>query len=184
MSSRNAPLGLIIESDEDNEAHYVEIPKADYRSVKNSILNLEFDVKQARLRLVGSTEDLQLPIKQKATTMSFERPIVKKVLNAVPKNLGTLKIEGTIYIPIILVALVLRKAKGFDTRYASELTKEINEYIDINIDRPKIAIDNISRELRKDNILDLEWLVYKENGRKPLFALNDKWINYWKRYLK
>jgi hypothetical protein len=72
--------------------------------------------------LVGSTEDLQLPIKQKTTTMSFERPIDKKILNAVPKNLGTFKIEGTIYIPIILVTLVLRKAKGFDTSYASELT--------------------------------------------------------------
>jgi hypothetical protein len=184
MSSRNAPLGLIIESDEDNEAHYVEIPKADYRSVKNSILNLEFDDRQGRLKLVGSTEDLQLPIKQKTTTMSFERPIDKKVLNAVPKNLGTLKIDGTIYIPIILVALVLRKAKGFDTSYASELTKEINEHIDININRPKIATNNMSRELRKDDILDLEWLVFKENGRKPLFALNDKWRKYWKRYLK
>jgi hypothetical protein len=116
--------------------------------------------------------------------MFFEKPIDKKVLNAVPKNLGSLKIEGTIYIPIILAAFVLRKAKGFDTSYASELKKEINEHIDININRPKIATNNMSRELRKDDILDLEWLVFKENGRKPLFALNDKWRKYWKRYLK
>jgi hypothetical protein len=90
--------------------------------------------------------------------MFFEKPIDKKVLNAVPKNLGSLKIEGTIYIPIILAAFVLRKAKGFDTSYASELKKEINEHIDININRPKIATNNMSRELRKDDILDLAWL--------------------------
>lgn len=184
MSSRNAPLGLIIASDENNEVQYVEIPKADYRSVKNSILNLEIGHGQRRLELVSCTDDLQLPIKQKITTLAVEKPIDKKLLNAIPKNIGTLKITGTIYVPMILVALVLRKAKGFNNSYASELTKVINEHIVVNINRPKIATNNMSRELRKDDILDLAWLVFQENGRKPLFSLNDKWRKYWKLYFK
>ncbi|EGX8054587.1 hypothetical protein JHG10_004402 [Salmonella enterica subsp. enterica serovar Infantis] len=39
MSSSSAPLGLIIESDENDELKYIEVPKSDYRSVKNSILD-------------------------------------------------------------------------------------------------------------------------------------------------
>jgi hypothetical protein len=182
MSSRNAPLGLIIESDENDEVQYIEVPKSDYRSVKNSILDLEIDHGQSRLELVTSTEHLQLPNKQKITTIAVEKTLDKKLLSAIPKNIGTLKITGTIYIPIILVALVLRKAKGFDTSCASDLTKVINEHIVININRPKIATNNMSRELRKDNTLDLDWLVFQKNGRNPLFSLNDKWMKYWKLY--
>ena len=182
MSSKNAPLGLIIESDENDDAQYVEVPKSDYRSVKNSILDLESNPDQSRLDLVTSTEDLQLPFKQNKTTRSIEKPIDKKLLNAIPKNIGTLKITGTIYVPIILVALVLRKARGFDTSYAAELTNIINEHIVININRPKIATNNMSRELRKDNVLDLDWLDFKENGRTPLFSLNSEWKKYWKLY--
>jgi hypothetical protein len=40
----------------------------------------------------------------------------------------------------------------------------------------------MSRELRKDNTLDLDWLVFQKNGRNPLFSLNDKWRKYWKLY--
>ncbi|MGI1986180.1 hypothetical protein [Shewanella glacialipiscicola] len=182
MSSRNAPLGLIIESDDNDEFQYVEMPKSDYRSVKNSILDLEIVHGQSRLDLIISTEYLQLPNKQKTTTKSVEKPLDKNLLNAIPQNIGTLKITGTIYIPIILVALVLRKAKGFDTSCASDLTKVINDHIVININRPKIATNNMSRELRKDNILDLDWLSFQKNGRNPLFSLNDKWKKNWKLY--
>jgi hypothetical protein len=182
MSSKNAPLGLIIESDENDKVQYVEIPKADYKSVKNSILDLEINHGQTRFELVTSTDHLQLPSNQNKTTKSVEKPIDKKILNAIPKNIGTLKITGTIYIPIILVALVLRKAKGFEASYASELTKAINEHIVININRPKIATNNMSRQLRTDDILDLEWLIYEENGRNPLFSLNEKWKKHWRLY--
>ncbi|MBO1897521.1 hypothetical protein HNW13_017430 [Shewanella sp. BF02_Schw] len=136
----------------------------------------------ARLDLITSTEYLQLPNKQKTTTKSVEKPLDKTLLNAIPQNIGTLKIAGTIYIPIILVALVLRKAKGFDTSCASDLTKVINDHIVININRPKIATNNMSRELRKDNILDLDWLSFQKNGRNPLFSLNDNWKKNWKLY--
>jgi hypothetical protein len=78
MSSMSAPLGLIIESDEDNKAHYVEIPKAGYKSVKNSILNLASDDRQGRFKLVGSTEDLQLPTKQKTTKCLLKSLLTKK----------------------------------------------------------------------------------------------------------
>jgi hypothetical protein len=78
MSSMSAPLGLIIESDEDNKAHYVEIPKAGYKSVKNSILNLASDDRQGRFKLVGSTEDLQLPTKQKTTKCFLKSLLTKK----------------------------------------------------------------------------------------------------------
>ncbi len=83
---------------------------------------------------------------------------------------------------MILVALVLRKAKGFDESCAADLTRTINEYIEINVNRPKIATNNMSRELRKEDILALPWLRFKENGRKPLFSLNEKWNKYWEIY--
>lgn len=184
MSSKNAPLGLIIDSNDNDELHYIEIPKSDYRSVRNSILDLEGDSGQLRLNLITSTEQLQLPNNQNKTKKFVERSIDKKIINSIPESIGTLKIFGTIYIPIILVALVLRKAKGFETSHASELTRVINDHIVININRPKISTNNMSRELRKDNILDLPWLNFHENGRKPLFSLNEKWSEYWESYFE
>ncbi|WP_320721107.1 hypothetical protein, partial [Enterobacter sp. 296B2] len=97
-------------------------------------------------------------------------------------NNGSLKISGTIYIPIIMVALALRKARGFDKSHAVELTKIINEHIVIDVNRPKIATNNMSRELRKDNILDLPWLEFHENGRNPQFSLRSNWKDYWYQY--
>lgn len=180
MSSSSAPLGLIIESDENDELKYIEIPKSDYRSVKNSILDFENN-HQLRLNLVTSTDHLQLPIKS-GKHKNVERPIDNKIINSIPKNIGSLKIEGTIYIPIIMVALALRKARGFDRSHAVELTKIINEHIVIDVNRPKIATTNMSRELRKDDILDLPWLEFHENGRNPQFALRSNWKEYWSQY--
>ncbi|EPB9884785.1 hypothetical protein ACR6U3_001930 [Yersinia enterocolitica] len=183
ISSSSAPLGLIIASDESDELKYIEVPKSDYRSVKNSILDFEDLNSQLRLNLVMSTDHIQLPInsiKQK----NVEKPIDNKILNSIPKNIGTIKIEGTIYIPIIMVALVLRKVRGFDKSHAVELTKIINENIVTDIKRPKIATNNMSRELRKDNILDLPWLEFHENGRSPLFSLHPNWKEYWEKYFE
>ncbi|MNC05990.1 hypothetical protein D3C75_534910 [compost metagenome] len=180
MSSSSAPLGLIIESDENDELKYIEIPKSDYRSVKNSILNFE-NVHQLRLNLVTSSEDLQLPINN-GKHKNVEKPIDSRIINSIPKNIGSLKIAGTIYIPIIMVALALRKARGFERSHAVELTKIINDHIVIDVNRPKIATNNMSRELRKDNILDLPWLEFHENGRNPQFALRSSWKDYWYQY--
>ena len=180
MSSSSAPLGLIIESDENDELKYIEIPKSDYRSVKNSILDFE-SCQQLRLNLVTSTEHLQLPINN-GKHKHVEKPIDSKIINSIPKNIGSLKIAGTIYIPIIMVALALRKARGFDKSHAVELTKIINEHIVIDVNRPKIATNNMSRELRKDNILDLPWLEFHENGRNPQFSLRSNWKDYWYQY--
>ncbi|EMF0923738.1 MULTISPECIES: ORC-CDC6 family AAA ATPase [Enterobacteriaceae] len=180
MSSSSAPLGLIIESDENDELKYIEIPKSDYRSVKNSILNFE-NVPQLRLNLVTSSEDLQLPVNN-GKHKNVEKPIDSRIINSIPKNIGSLKIAGTIYIPIIMVALALRKARGFERSHAVELTKIINEHIVIDANRPKIATNNMSRELRKDNILDLPWLEFHENGRNPQFALRSCWKEHWYQY--
>ncbi|MHA7846578.1 ORC-CDC6 family AAA ATPase [Serratia sp. D1N4] len=180
MSSSSAPLGLIIESDENDELKYIEIPKSDYRSVKNSILDFE-NIHQLRLNLVTSSEDLQLPINN-GKHKSVEKPIDSRIINSIPKNIGSLKIAGTIYIPIIMVALALRKARGFERSHAVELTKIINDHIVIDVNRPKIATNNMSRELRKDNILDLPWLEFHENGRNPQFALRSSWKDYWYQY--
>ncbi|HIH9514368.1 hypothetical protein LMR84_16470 [Klebsiella variicola] len=180
MSSSSAPLGLIIDSDENDELKYIEIPKSDYRSVKNSILEFE-STNQLRLNLVTSTDHLQLPVKG-GKHKNVERHIDNKIINSIPKNIGSLKIAGTIYIPIIMVALVLRKARGFEKSHAVELTKIINEHIVIDINRPKIANNNMSRELRKNNILDLPWLEFHENGRSPQFSLHPNWKEYWKQY--
>lgn len=81
-----------------------------------------------------------------------------------------------------MVALALRKARGFDKSHAVELTKIINEHIVIDVNRPKIATNNMSRELRKDNILDLPWLEFHENGRNPQFSLRSNWKDYWYQY--
>ncbi|HEM8126012.1 hypothetical protein [Providencia rettgeri] len=179
ISSKNAPLGLIIESNDDNELQYIEVPKSDYRSVNNSILDLDHN--QLSLGLVTSIEELQLPINNNEKKYA-EKNIDKNLINSIPHNIGVMKITGTIYIPIILVSLVLRKAKGFEKSQASELTKTINEYISTDINRPRIATNNMSRELRRDNILELEWLQFHENGRKPLFSLKDNWKKYWNSY--
>ncbi|WP_333901528.1 hypothetical protein [Enterobacter wuhouensis] len=184
MSSKNAPLGLIIEPDENDELQYIEVPKSDYRSVRNSILDLDQQDGQLRLNLITNTEQLQLPHNQNKTTRLIEKSIDKLLINSIPNNLGILKVAGTIYIPIILVALVLRKAKGYDHSYATELTKIINEYMTTNAGRPKLATNNMSRELRKEHILELPWLKYRENGRKPLFSLNEKWPHYWEVYFE
>ncbi|WP_052380013.1 MULTISPECIES: hypothetical protein [unclassified Pseudoalteromonas] len=185
MSSSNAPKGLIIESDENEEAHYIEIPKADYRSVKNSILDIEqLDSGQARFDLITSTDQLQLPKMKKNKSISLEKNINQNLLSKIPKDVGILKVDGSIYIPLIFVALVLRKAKGFDCSYSVELTNEINEIISLNMSRNKIASNNMSRELRKENILNLEWLTRLQNGRKPLFSLNDTWVKYWELYFE
>ncbi|WP_339686037.1 hypothetical protein [uncultured Pseudoalteromonas sp.] len=184
MSSTNAPKGLIIEADSDDESQYIEIPKADYRSVKNSILDIEvlLNEKQGRLDLIQSTADLQLPVNQKKTTIKLDKVIDKTILDLMPKNIGTLKVEGTIYIPLIFVSLVLKKIKGYDCSNATELTKEINEHIIIETDRPKIASNNMSRELRKEDFKNLGWLNHHKNGKKPLFSLKDGWEEYWENY--
>lgn len=180
MSSSSAPLGLIIESDENDELKYIEIPKSDYRSVKNSILTFE-NAHQLKLNLVTSSEDLQLPINN-GKHKNVEKPIDSIIINSIPKDIGLLKIDGTIYIPIIMVALALRKARGFERSHAVELTKIINDHIVIDVNRPKIATTNMSRELRKDNILDLPWLEFHEDGRNPQFALHSSWKDYWYQY--
>ncbi|GAB3411471.1 hypothetical protein GCM10027361_21000 [Erwinia aphidicola] len=180
MSTSSAPLGLIIEADENDDLKYIEIPKSDYRSVKNSILDFENN-NQLRLNLVSSTEHLQLPLNG-GRHKNVERAIDNKIINAIPKNIGTLKIGGTIYIPIIMVALALRKARGYEKSHAVDLTKVINEHIVIGVNRPKIATNNMSRELRKDNILELPWLEFHENGRNPQFSLHSSWKEYWKQY--
>lgn len=181
MSSKNAPLGLIIESDENDEIQYIEVPKSDYRSVRNAILNLDEVSGQLRLNLITNTEQLQLP-KNNKSMKSVEKLISRDIISSIPSNIGTLKVGGTIYIPVILVAMVLRKARGFNKSYAAELTKIINEHISLNVNRPKIATNNVSRELRKDTFLELPWLTFHENGHKPLFSLNENWREYWELY--
>jgi len=182
MSSKNAPLGLLIESDENDDLQYIEVPKSDYRSVRNSILDLDNDNGQLRLDLITSTAQLQLPSNNNKTKKLVEKSIDRALINSIPDNIGVLKVSGTIYIPIILISMVLREARGFKKSSASELTKICNEYININVNRPRIATNNMSRELRKDNILELPWLNYHENGRSPLFSLSEDWREYWERY--
>ena len=65
--------------------------------------------------------------------------------------------------------------KGYDCSNAAELTKEINEHITIETDRPKIASNNMSRELRKEDFKNLGWLNHHKNGKKPLFSLKE-WL--------
>lgn len=182
MSSKNAPLGLIIDCNDNNELQYIEIPKSDYRSVRNSILDLDDSNGQLRLNLIDSSDKLQLPEKQHRLKKTIEKSINEDFLNSIPNNIGIKKIGGTIYIPIILVALVLRKAKGYNRSYAAELTKLINEHIIITLNRPKIATNNLSRELRNKKILQLPWLDKHVVGSRTLFSLNDHWKFHWQEY--
>ncbi|WP_421589704.1 hypothetical protein [Rahnella aceris] len=182
MSSKNAPRGLLIEANDNDELQYIEVPKSDYRSVKNSILDFENEGDQLRLNLITSTDQLQLPTNYTQSKIPVEKTLDRKLINSIPNNIGTLKVSGTIYIPIILIALIIRKAKGFNESNAAELTKAINEHISISINRPKLKMNNMSRELRKEAILDLPWLIHHENGRNPLFSLNANWKKYWKYY--
>lgn len=185
MSSRDAPRGLIIENDLcDNTSDYVEIPKTDYRSIKNSILDLEEYYNQGRLPLFTSTELLQLPENQKKKKLSIEKTIGTNITSQLPRGIGEVKVHGTIYIPMIIVAIVLRKAQGFDISNATELTNVLNEYVILKSNRTKITSNNLSRELRKKSILELEWLGYEKNGRSPIFHLKNCWQEYWSKYFE
>jgi len=185
MSSKSAPRGLVIESEVDDScSDYIEIPKTDYRSIKNSILDLDKYHRQGRLPLFTSTEHLHLPQKQRKTTVIIEKSIDHQLLTTFPKGIGHIKIQGTIYIPLIIASLVVRTAQGYKQSNATELTDVINEHIITEALRVKITSNNVSRELRKDSIKNLEWLEYKKQGRSTLFSLNDNWNKYWLEYFE
>lgn len=184
ISTKKAPLGLLIETDENNEQQYIDIPKSDYRSLRSSILNLDIQNNQFELRLTNNIDDLQIPINSKKSMRSVEKTIGNDIVMSIPKNLGIMKISGTQYIPIILVAMVLRKAKGHEVSYAKQLTDVINEFMEISANRPKIATNNLSREFRKGSILALPWLNKHDNDRRPHFSLNEKWTEYWEMYFE
>ena len=172
-ASTNVVVVIVVNAHEINSSNSIALPHT---------IDALLGEKQGRLDLIQSTADLQLPVNQKKTTVKLDKIIDNTILDSMPKNIGNLKVEGTIYIPLIFVSLVLRKMKGYDCSYAVELTKEINEHITIETDRPKIASNNMSRELRKEDFKNLGWLNHHKNGKKPLFSLKSGWEEYWESY--
>ncbi|WP_150138939.1 ORC-CDC6 family AAA ATPase, partial [Candidatus Enterovibrio escicola] len=67
LSTNDAPKGMLFE-----EGKYIEIPLIDYRTVKNSILDLDHFNKNGELPLVNSTDDIYLQTKHNGTIMNKE----------------------------------------------------------------------------------------------------------------
>ncbi|MDQ2196141.1 MULTISPECIES: hypothetical protein [unclassified Vibrio] len=134
------------------------------------------------LSLHEQTQDIEL------TTHFYERnddvlDFDDGIFNKIPKYLEAQKIKGTIYIPLIFVALVLRYKQGQELSNGTEITKTINNYL---ISQPKNekAPNNISRALRTEPVSNEKWIIRRERSDGPFFELSSDWRKHWEEYFK
>lgn len=177
INTRDEPQGLI-----NDETGYISVPKVDNSYGKNSILDLDSYYKLGHLPLFEQTQDIEL------TTHFYERnddvlDFDDGIFNKIPKYLEAQKIKGTIYIPLIFVALVLRYKQGQEISNGTEITKTINNYL---ISQPKNekAPNNISRALRTEPVSNEKWIIRRERSDGPFFELSSDWRKHWEEYFK
>lgn len=184
MASSKAPRGLIIESNIDNTtSHYVQIPKNDYRSVTSSILVLDTFYRNRGFDFYENTTDILLP-QLPNKTAKLETAVPSHILDALPEKLGEIKIEGSQYVPLIFVGLVIRQSQGYQLSSGTEITKSLNEHVISKMNQKRLHSNNVSRALREKNISQLSWLGNKANGKSPKFYLLENWKDYWAQYFE
>ncbi|ESP94564.1 ATP-binding protein [Pseudoalteromonas luteoviolacea] len=175
LKTKDEPKGLIID---DNE--YIEIPKIDFRSVKDAILDVNDYRKNTALPFLTSTDEIHLQAKFNGKVSKDLNLGNIELLKCLPSNISELKVKGTVYIPIIFIGLVIRDGMGFKESTGSEITTSYNENVQCSV---KKKPNNISRALRENEVVMEEpWLVIKENFDGNKFGLSQDWKKYWNDY--
>lgn len=184
MASSKAPKGLIIESDTENTvAHFVQVPKNDYRSVSNSVLVLDDFYRNKGFDFYDNAKEILLPNLPNKTA-KLESPVPESIMSKLPEKLGEIKIGGSQYVPLIFVGLLIRQSQGYCVSSGAEITKTLNEYVMSKLDQKKLHGNNVSRALRDKNILQLSWLGNQANGKSPRFYLLENWREFWVKYFE
>lgn len=176
LTTKDEPKGLIIDN-----SQYIEIPKIDFRSVKDAILDLQEYKNNSALPLFESTDDIYLQAKHSGKMHHDHTDSNFKIINSLPANFGTLKVKETVYIPIIFIGLVIRDNMGFKKSTGAEITQAYNEHVPTKEQMKKA--NNISRALRDNKkVMSEPWLVIHNNNQAPLFSLAIDWEEHWNNY--
>jgi hypothetical protein len=178
LSTKDEPKGILFE-----EGEYIEIPKIDYRTINNSILDIQQYNTTGTLPLFNTTDDIYLHTKHNGNRLLLEKEIDRGFLNMLPSNFNQLKIKDTVYIPIIFSGLVIRTKLGYERSTGSEITETFNQYLsDSNrLKKP----NNISRALRDNQVVKEEkWLIIHPSGNTNVFSLSSDWKCHWDEYFK
>ncbi|MGE4284754.1 MAG: P-loop NTPase fold protein [Clostridia bacterium] len=100
----------------------------------------------------------------------------------IPKKMLNLKVDNSEFIPLVLVALVIRKFLGCESSYGVEVTDVINTYL---VDEGnKKEPTNVSRSLRSSKFKGLPWLLIRDDlhPKYKKFSLEDNWKCHWLNY--
>ena len=111
---------------------YIEIPKIDYRTIKNSILDIQQYNSTGTLPLFNTTDDIYLHTKHNGNRLLLEKELDQEFLDMLPSNFNHLKIKETVYIPIIFSGLVIRSKLGHERSTGSEIADAFNPTPKIN----------------------------------------------------
>ena len=175
LTTKDEPKGLI---KDDNE--YIDIPKIDFRSVKDSILDLNEFYHKNTLPLFEKTDELYLQAKDLGKLVIEPDNSGLEVLKDLPDNIIDLKVKDTVYIPVIFIGLVIRTKQGSKESTGAEIALAYNDYI---AGEKKKKPNNISRALRENKaVLDEPWLVIHQKSIGNTFSLSDEWEKFWGLY--
>jgi hypothetical protein len=178
LSTKDEPKGILFE-----EGEYIEIPKIDYRTINNSILDIQQYNSTGTLPLFNTTDDIYLHTKHNGNRLLLEKELDQDFLNVLPSNFNQLKIKETVYIPIIFSGLVIRSKLGHERSTGSEIAETFNQFLsDANTLK---KANNISRALRDNEIVKAEkWLIIHPSGSTNVFSLSSDWEYHWDEYFK
>ncbi|HBY84780.1 MAG TPA: hypothetical protein DEO86_02805 [Colwellia sp.] len=178
LSTKDEPKGILFE-----EGEYIEIPKIDYRTINNSILDIQQYNSTGTLPLFNTTDDIYLHTKHNGNRLLLEKELDQDFLNVLPSNFNQLKIKETVYIPIIFSGLVIRSKLGHERSTGSEIAETFNQFLsDANTLK---KANNISRALRDNEIVKAEkWLIIHPSGNTNVFSLSSDWKYHWDEYFK
>lgn len=178
LSTKDEPKGILFE-----EGEYIEIPKIDYRTIKNSILDIQQYYSTGTLPLCNTTDDIYLHTKHNGNRLLLEKEFDQDFLNMLPSNFNQLKIKETVYIPIIFSGLVIRSKLGHERSTGSEIADTFNQFLsDANTLK---KANNISRALRDNEMVKAEkWLLIHPSGNTNVFSLSSDWKEHWDEYFK
>ncbi|WP_100915629.1 hypothetical protein [Pseudoalteromonas spongiae] len=175
LTTKAEPKGLLTGNNE-----YIDIPKIDFRSIKDSILDVTEYAKSGCLPLFASTEDLHLQAKLSGKLVKEETHFNSDLINNLSQDVVNMKIKNTVYIPIIFIGLVIRTEMGFNESSGTEITNAYNDFFGSN---GKKKPNNISRALRdNDSVMNEPWLIINATPSGTSFSLCENWKDYWNDY--